>query len=490
MSNRSRREYAASRSVLKLALIICILAALAVSLFYFDSKFVCYNGNIYSGEETAIDLRGSQEVDVNRLCLMKSLEYIDLRDSSLNAEQADKLRERLPECELRWSVPVAGKVYDSNSTELELSAPTEEDFAMLRFFDRLEEVTVTDCQLYDYMNSLNEQNPQRRIIWTVPIGGRDYKSTTVSVKLPDATPEDIDMLRYLPRLKAADMSGCKEYGKIAEFAEANPDCAVTWSVEVLGKEVPSHQTELDLSGIKITDVSELEARLAALPNLERVIMCDCGLSNETLDGLNQRLENTRIVWRVYFAHWSVRTDATTFSTQQYEPPAYRLVDDEVTVLKYCTDLEMLDLGHNSLTSVEPFADLTNLKVLILADNKISDISSLHKLTKLEYFEMFINRISDISVVKNMPNLTDVNFCWNRIADPSPLYEHEHLERVWMCGAQMSPTTKREFMAALPDVEFDLYSSYGSTNGSWRKNEHFRKIREGFRTYNGQNVYHW
>ena len=140
--------------------------------------------------------------------------------------------------------------------------------------------------------------------------------------------------------------------------------------------------------------------------------------------------------------------------------------------------------------IRRFTELTNLKVLILADNRISDISSLYKLTKMEYFEMFINRISDISVVKYMPNLTDVNFCWNRISDPSPLYDHEHLERVWMCGGQMSADTKKAFMAAKPDVIFDLYSTYGSTNGSWRTCKNFGKIREGFRKHNGMNDYHW
>jgi len=487
---RYRRKHAASNSALGFALFICVAAAIVVGLLYFDKSFVCHGGEIYRAGETSLDLRGAQEIYVDRLCLMDSLEYIDLRDSRLTVSQADELRKRKPDCHIRWTVPVNGQLIDSDESEISLTSPSQEDFEMLRFFNGLEKVNVTRCDMYDYMNSLNQEMPERKIVWTVPIGDREYKSTTVSIKLPNATVEDIDNLRYLPNLQAADMSGCTEYSRIAQFAADNPDCAVTWSVEILGQQVSSHQKELDISGIKVTDVSDLEAKLAALPNLEKVIMCDCGLGYDVLDQLNQRLENTRIVWRVYFGRWSVRTDATTFSTQQYEPPAYRLVDREVTVLKYCTDLEMLDLGHNSLTSVDSFADLTNLKVLILADNSISDISPLYKLTKLEYLEMFINRVSDISVVKNMPNLTDVNFCWNRISDPSPLYEHKNLQRVWMCGGQMSGATKREFMNALPDVEFDLYSTYGSTNGSWRHNDNFKKIREGFRTYNGQNVYHW
>jgi len=490
MNNQRRRKYTASRSSLIMALVICAAAALTVALLFFDSHFICVNGTAYGSDTKFIDLRGARTIDVGRLCNIKGLEKLDLRDSLLTEEQADRLRENLPGCEVLWSVPIAGQLADSDAVELELKNPSEEDFALLRFFDNLETGNVSDCELYDYMQELSSGDNSWKLVWTVPIGGREYKSTTVSIKLPDATAEDIDQLRYLPNLDAVEMSGCEEYEKIMEFAESRPDCAVNWTVDVLGQQVSSRETELDLSGTKISDVSELEKNLAYLPKLERLILCDCGLSNETLHELNQRQESIKVVWRVYFGKWSLRTDATAFSTQQPEKPSYKLVDDEVRVLKYCTDLEMLDLGHQALTSVEPFADLTNLKVLILADNRISDISPLYKLTKMEYFEMFINRIDDISVVQYMPNLTDVNFCWNRISDPSPLYDHEHLERVWMCGGQMSGATKQEFMAQQPDVIFDLYSTYGSTNGSWRTCKNFGKIREGFRQHNGMNDYHW
>lgn len=478
------------KTILNFSLFICIIAVISVILYKLDNTYVIYNGNVYEVGVTSIDLRGTQDIDLKKLYMMPSLRHIDLRNSSLTVEQADEIREKMPDCELLWTVRIAGEQYSSDSTELVLTSPDETDFELLRFFDRLTMVEVKDSELYELIMNYDRQMEDCLFVWSVPIGNEVYKSTTASVTLPEVSASDIDRLQYLPQLISVDFSGCTEYDRIMSFREENPDCYVLWTVDMFGTTVTSEDTELDISGTKISDGEELRSRLRYLPALEKLMVCDCGLSNEVLDEINREFENVKIIWKVYFGRWSLRTDATAFSTQNYDPPAYRLVDREVTVLRYCTDLEMLDLGHNSLTSVEPFTELTNLKVLILADNRISDISSLNKLTKLEYFEMFINRISDISVVQYMPNLTDINFCWNRISDPSPLYNHKHLERVWMCGGGMSAATKREFIAALPGVEFDLYSTYGSTNGSWRNNEHFSKIRDAFRNHNGMNDYHW
>ena len=348
MRNHYHRRNTASKSSLILALVVCVAAALAVALMFVDSHYIFVNGTAYDSDTKYIDLRGAYSIDVNRLSKLKSLEKLDLRDSSLSEEQAEELSRRMPDCEILWSVPIAGQLVDSNRSELELRAPTEEDFERLRFFDKLEKVTVTDCELYGLMTELSRQDNPWKLVWTVPVGDREYKSTTVSIKLPDATAKDIDMLQYLPNLDAVELSGSEEYRKIAEYAAAHPECAVNWTVKILDQEVSSRTTELDFSGTKIADISEIEKNLAYLPNLERLVLCDCGLSNEALDELNRKYENIKVIWRVYFGKWSVRTDATAFSTQQPEKPTYKLTDDEVTVLKYCTDLEMLDLGHQAL----------------------------------------------------------------------------------------------------------------------------------------------
>lgn len=490
MGYARKRPHTASNNALRTALVVCVMAAIVLVMIFLDSHYVCYGGEVYKRENTSIELRGSREIDIDRLCKMESLEYIDLRDSVLTTEQADEIGERLPECRLVWSVPIAGRIHDSDSKKLELKAPTEDDLEMLRFFDGLTELSVTDCEEYEWLMEYSRAMTGCEVRWTVPLCGETYSSEETDLVLPDAEKKDFQLLEYMPNLLSVDFTGCTEYDSILEFAANAPECDVKWEVELLGTKIGSEETEVDLSGTKVEDPDELDRLLDYLPRLEKLIICDCGLSNEKLDELNRKHESVKIVWRVYFGKWSLRTDATAFSTLNGDPPSYRLVDKEVSVLRYCTDLEMLDLGHNAITSVEPFADLTNLKVLILADNRITDISGLYKLTKMEYIEMFINGITDISVLEYMPNLTDVNFCWNWISDPSVLYEHEHLERVWMCGGGMSGATKREFMNKRPDVEFDLYSTYGSTNGSWRYNDHFEKIRDGFRNHNGKNDYHW
>ena len=44
--------------------------------------------------------------------------------------------------------------------------------------------------------------------------------------------------------------------------------------------------------------------------LEKVVMCNCGVSNEDMDALNKKYEDVRFVWSVRFSIWTLRTDAT------------------------------------------------------------------------------------------------------------------------------------------------------------------------------------
>ncbi len=540
------------RLKLWIALTACILAAASALVIFFTINYVVYDGHIYKADITSIDLQGAQELDLDRLCRMEELELIDLRGSALTPQQADELHRRLPDCRLLWTITLAGEQHTTDADTLALTAPTADDLELLRFFYNLRQVEVDDCALYDLLLEQN-RSAGYELSWTVPLCGEKHESSvetlalpgataedialldympaltsvdfsgstaydaildyaqsntdinvnwtvqfcsdscrsdTETLSLPDATAEDIALLDYLPALASVDFSGSTAYDAILEYAQRDTDIEVKWTVDLYGHEISSDAEEADISGTRIRDLDALDALLKYLPNLKKLIMCNCGQTNKALDAFNKSHENLRIVWMVYFGKWACRTDATVFSAQNWSPPDYYLRSREADVLRYCTDLEMLDLGHAMLTTVEPFAELTNLKVLILADNWLTDISPLANLTQLEYLEIFKNKITDISVVRNMPNLTHVNLCRTQVSDPSPLYELEHLERLWMSCTPMSTQTKQELQAALPDVEFDLTTTDSSTAGSWRKNDTYYRLVDGFDNHNGMNDFHW
>ena len=72
----------------------------------------------------------------------------------------------------------------------------------------------------------------------------------------------------------------------------------------------------------------------------------------------------------------------------YDYDYVRLTSADIEVLKYCTDLQALDLGHQAITDISVIGDyLTQLRILILVDNKVNDLTPLSKLKHLHYLEL-------------------------------------------------------------------------------------------------------
>ena len=64
-----------------------------------------------------------------------------------------------------------------------------------------------------------------------------------------------------------------------------------------------------------------------------------------------------------------------------------MTSKDIQVLKYCTDLQALDLGHQRITDLSVIGNyLKDLRILILADNKVSDVSPLANLKHLHYLQ--------------------------------------------------------------------------------------------------------
>ena len=127
---------------------------------------------------------------------------------------------------------------------------------------------------------------------------------------------------------------------------------------------------------------------------------------------------------------TVRTDDTAFSTL-HNKYCTGHTDVDFSVLRYCRNLQALDIGHNKVTDISFLYDLPHLKVLILALNNISDITPIGSLKELEYLEIFRNYITDISPLANCENLVDLNLCNNTIRDYTPLMGLTKLRRLWI-----------------------------------------------------------
>ena len=263
--------------------------------------------------------------------------------------------------------------------------------------------------------------------------------------------------------------------KAAELApqvqpEAQQPAAPVSFVTYRGKTFSTSQKELNLSGFKMKneDLPALKELAAKFPNLQKIVLCDCGLSNETLAAFQDEMNGVRVVWRVKLGtQWSLRTDAVAFSVLIMNYKHVRMTSKDLEVLKYCPDLLALDLGHQALTDLSKIPEyLPDLRLLIIADNQVSDLSPLANLKHLHYLEIFVNRVKDLSPLADLRELVDVNISYNPISDITPLLNSPMMQRIWLESTKVSQSGVDQLRAAYPNAKV-VNIGKGSVDQGWR-----------------------
>lgn len=287
-------------------------------------------------------------------------------------------------------------------------------------------------------------------------------------------------LKFFNSLKSVDLTAAGlELDEMTALKDIYPDIDFIWTVKLCGKEVSSDETELDISGIEITDIEDFKKHIKALDNLNYIDMCDCGLTNEQMEQLKNDFPSIKFVWKVTLGLWTIRTDTVAFSTLKDGTITYRLTNEDCKVLKYCTDMVALDLGHNKVTDLSFLEYMPELKILILVDNWLTDtqspylydLSMLKYCPKLMYLEFFVGDVSDISVFDYLPNLVDLNISYNPISDVSHLLNFTKLERLYIEHTSLTEQDYELLKETYPDA-YIVYYGEGSVDQGWREHERY------------------
>ncbi len=267
---------------------------------------------------------------------------------------------------------------------------------------------------------------------------------------------------------------------LASFAPAE-----TATVRFKGLTVPVDAEEIDLGRV-VVEVGEDQKFfrfLESLPNLKKVNMFHTTLIRRRITQYATNFPNIEFGWTMTFNYHVVRTDATALSTR-HGSNSERHTEEDFSILKYCKNLQALDIGHNAVKDLSFLEDLPHLKVLILVDNQFTDITPLAELKELQYLELFYNHVEDVSALAGLNSLVDLNICYNRIPDLHPLLGLTNLRRLWIYNSndynpehKLDETMLAQLSQALPDTYIDSVSS--SVEGGWREHPHFYTIQRIF-----------
>lgn len=439
---------------------------------------VPFQGKYLSQDAETLTLASLTEEEVALLDHLPDLLYIDARDCE-EYELIWQLQQRHPRCHIIYSVTIGAEDWDCRETDLTLeNADTAELLRMLPYLSAVERITLTgDLPPMEELVKLQEQYPLIQVGWETALGGATLASEITKLDLRDKELESAqqveDALQYYPALTYADMRGCSlTDGEMMALADKYPAITFLWNMEIAGLRFPTDVAEIDISGKYVEDISEIEKVIPYFPNLKKVVMCGCGIDNETMDAINNRYEDIRFVWSVYMGSVLLRTDSTYFIPVKW---GAQVTTEDLYNLRYCTDMVCVDIGHMEVSSCEWAAYMPNLKYLLLADTQIADLTPLKNLKNLIYLEIFLTQVTDLSPLVGCTALQDINLCYT-YGDPAPLLQMPWLQTIWWSGHWAASYNAHLFREMNPDIRLE-FNSPSSTGNGWRELQNYYDMRD-------------
>ena len=428
----------------------------------------------YPEDVQVLTLSGLTDDDVEAIAYFKSLQTV-VAEGCTDYPQLQQLQARYPELEVQYSVVIGGESYPLDTAVLVVSALTEEDIAAIGYLPELKYIHAGQCGEPAQVEKLRSAYPDLSVVTSVQIAGKEQSVQTTSLEAAEVTWEEAQQLKYLPLLKQVHLTDPQmDAAELLRLREELPHVQVTWDITVNGMTLDSSVKEVEFTQLNVP-LEELKEGLACLPELEKVILNQCGVDNETMAAWREEMRGQyKVVWTIQCGEMLVRTDDTYFMPRKYE---LKTGDEAIVDLHYCEDMICIDIGHSlSVTHCEWAAYMPNLKYLILAETGVSDLTPLSGLKNLIFLEIFLSQVNDYSPLLGCTALEDLNLCYTK-GDLEVLGEMTWLKRLWIGRAHIDVWNhKEELEQKLPNCEINTDVIF-STGQGWRQNKNYFDMRD-------------
>ena len=278
--------------------------------------------------------------------------------------------------------------------------------------------------------------------------GNTYTGMEEELEIDAITDGELEMLAYFSNLKNLTLKNpAAEPERIFALQDQLPGVAVAWEVSLGAQTYDAKTTEVDLTAVEVTNLAEVEQKMAYLPDLKSVTFGVCGVDNENWGNSKSKLtaspiknddmaayrdrvrKNYKVVWTVRLGpHIALRTDADNFMPNHFG--VGQLPDSYAYNLRYCEEMVCLDVGHMTLTDISFVEFMPNLKYLILAWTEVQYIEPIRSCKNLVFLELDHSCIRDISPLVDCTALEDLNLGMT-YCKVDPLLEMPWLKNVYM-----------------------------------------------------------
>ena len=466
----------------------------------------------------------------------RGVQHLDLRDREISIRHYEKIIQRLPGCEVRWNVPLSQGSWPEDTRTITVTALTERDVRNLKYLEQLQTVEAEGCTDYRNLLLLRQQIPDLQVNYWVSLGEERFSGRARQVAVENISPEEIQLLQYLPDLQRVLCSGgqpetvadlknfCEENRleflislgdapltmdtrtvkaegiteqqlnllqflpdmqklhirepqvaaeQLMQLRQDRPDVTVTWEREVFGKNCTTEMKEIDLSGAKDVDLEKLDEEMTYFPEAETVFLGETQLSNETLAARRDQVRDKyKLVWTVTCGK-KLKSRTDATTFMPVREKVYYFNDEEAYNLRYCEDMVCIDIGHMSIYNIDFVKYMPNLEYLILAHTQVQYIEPISTCKKLRFLELDWSPVRDLTPLKGCTALEDLNL-GNTFADFTPVGEMNWLKNLWMIDC--STGARYRMTQALPNTKVMVTGSATVDNG-WRELDNYYKMRD-------------
>lgn len=419
-----------------------------------------------------------------------NLEYLDLTGSTCYDLILDYVNNH-PNVEVVYTAPLGDLVLSNSETAVTLEPGSYDPaslLAQLRYLPNLTSLTLPKTALTaEELSGLADAFPALELNYSVELLGSEYTTNATSLDFSDAAAGEIagaaEYFALLPQLAEVTLPGSLPMAEVKALMDRFPEIAFHYTFDLFGQTLSTEtdRVEFEDAAISNSGVDQIRAALDIMPKCTYLKLEDCGIDNEVMAQLRDDYPDTKVVWRVYFGgQYSLMTDETTLRT------VYGVENSHNEILKYCTGLKYIDMGHNTtLTDISFASYMPDLEILILSGSSIKNVDPLANCKKLVFLEMAnCYALEDISALENCVNLRFLNIGFSQVTDLTPI-ENLPLERFVCLGPKMDKETQAAFEESHPDC-WVRFTGQNPLSLGWKYDdigitysEYYKFIREVF-----------
>ena len=122
-------------------------------------------------------------------------------------------------------------------------------------------------------------------------------------------------------------------------------------------------------------------------------------------------------------------------------------------------LEIIKINNTNISKIDILKNLSDLRILELNNNKIIEITGLESLTKLEDLQLEKNNIRDINSIRNLENLVKLNLRDNNISDLNGIDNLVRLKELDLRGNKIFIIKNVDFLTGIKKLYMDPFESY-------------------------------